>query len=54
MEKTIYKMNREAEALMKKTAADTNASETEFEAAATAMQPASTPSASTRPSRPSM
>lgn len=37
MEKTIYKMNREAEALMKKTAADTNASETEFEAAATAM-----------------
>ena len=29
MEKTIYKMNREAEALMKKTAADTNASETE-------------------------
>ena len=37
MEKTIYKMNSEAEALMKKTAADTNASETEFEAAATAM-----------------
>ena len=36
MEKTIYKMNREAEALMKKTAADTNASETEFEAAGTA------------------
>ena len=35
MEKTIYKMNSEAEAL--KTAADTNASETEFEAAATAM-----------------
>ena len=33
MEKTIYKMNSEAEALMKKT----NASETEFEAAATAM-----------------
>lgn len=37
MEKTIYKMNSEAEALMKKTAADANASETEFEAAATAM-----------------
>lgn len=36
MEKSIYKMNNEAEALMKKTAANTRATDTEFEAAATA------------------
>ena len=36
MEKSIYKMNNEAEALMKKTAANSRATDTEFEAAATA------------------
>ena len=36
MERSIYKMNNEAEALMKKTAANSRATDTEFEAAATA------------------
>lgn len=36
MEKAIYKMNSEAEALMKKTAANANATDTEYEATATA------------------
>lgn len=36
MEKSIYKVNNEAEALLKKTAANANATDTEYEAAANA------------------